>query len=502
MQGPKYLKLDSLMREFHIDGRHLAKLMNVDDSLVSKWRNGKRAIGKHYIRNLSGILIALDRTNRFARLMRMTGYQALGSAQADEQTLRAYFETWLQSDEPEAPADDLRSMIAGRAKASEIYVFHGTEGKRDAVGVFLDYALEDTNQKIWLFSQEDPDWLSADPAYMEAWQQKNEWIIQRNNTIQVIHPVSKNHKQVADYIIRWIPILMKRSATAYYIPRYQDPQCQVAIYLIENKVALISLFVQGRTQKRQTYLITDIEILKNIKDVLLDQFRASREMFHMMEYAGHPVLQRRIIANIKSCEPMACLVGDVPPFLVREDIWIACIANATMQAKEKERCCTLARSICYEHCRRENEYGDVCCVFHTQHIDHALTQERVVLSAFSRLAGFPVIVNRADYTRLLLSAADIAAADGHIKAVALTEAPPEFDECIDVYTWRTGGTCLLCTEDEEDQRGITLYTEEVTVSLALYYRCMALFQSAMEEQERKPSFEQWVRSIVETKAKQ
>ncbi|POP34254.1 hypothetical protein C3B58_03765, partial [Lactonifactor longoviformis] len=60
--------LNQLLKEFHLAGKQLAEYLNVDYSLVSKWRSEKRRLNPEYTHKIAKLFVALDAKYEYKRI--------------------------------------------------------------------------------------------------------------------------------------------------------------------------------------------------------------------------------------------------------------------------------------------------------------------------------------------------------------------------------------------------------------------------------------------------
>ena len=150
-------QLNLLMKEFKVTGKKLSEYLHVDSSLISKWKTGKRKVNQNYIESLAELFVSLDAYNSYRRIEKLTKMHLINSSQKN---IFDIFVMWLATSIPESKLDSLERYLPRNVNRQDYYTFHGKDGRRKAIEVFLSYLENKNNIKIRLYTQEDNIWFS------------------------------------------------------------------------------------------------------------------------------------------------------------------------------------------------------------------------------------------------------------------------------------------------------------------------------------------------------
>lgn len=187
-------------------------------------------------------------------------------------------------------ASPLERFISSQAKPLKSYLYTGEAGRREATRAFLDYTAEGANQKVWLYSTQDQKYSQKDPDYLIDWQNKN-FAVLENNEIRVIHPIYKDSRYVAEYLLRWLPLHLYGNAYAYYVPRCRREIAETSICLTEGVIGMYSISSPEDPTRVTTFLTTDVSTLQCLRDLLMPVFRESRCLFQCLSQSAQ-ILRR------------------------------------------------------------------------------------------------------------------------------------------------------------------------------------------------------------------
>lgn len=249
-------RLDFLMKLTDTTNNSLAHAVSFDQSYISKIRKGQRRATRNqdFLNAISAF---------FAR--RITEpYQRAAAAEAvcpgrvwplsDEEAARR-IAAWLNEDASPAP---IPSAVRRRRSPSMNY-FYGDEGRREAVTVFLEKALErKTPPHLYLHSDEPFGWLYEDPAFARRWAELMAGYLQHGGRITMIHSVSRNLGEMLEGVEKWMPLYMMGSIEPWYCPRVRDGIYRRTRFLARDLCAVVSDSVEGMTADNLTIYTDDV----------------------------------------------------------------------------------------------------------------------------------------------------------------------------------------------------------------------------------------------------
>ncbi|MGI6265399.1 MAG: helix-turn-helix domain-containing protein [Acutalibacteraceae bacterium] len=231
-------KLSAAMGLAGLSNARLGKRINVDDSLVSRFRGGQRSPRSNPT-TVNAICATLwrgirerNQTEELAALMKLVP-QAL----ADEDAAVSRLREWLFDGEREETAPVVERLVEnidlfsadgqprlpsfaqaadGQTLDDDAAVYLGAEGLQKAVVRFLGNAVRRGAGELWLYSDQPIDWMVDDPAFFAKWAALMLACVKSGVRIRVIHNVDRDLSEMIDAITGWLPLYMSGMIESYY----------------------------------------------------------------------------------------------------------------------------------------------------------------------------------------------------------------------------------------------------------------------------------------------
>lgn len=254
-------KLDFLMNITKTSNRVLAKKVTLDASYISRLRSGQRQPAKqeNYLKPMAQYfaLACKDELQRIAlgdalkmgkalptnpQTVASLIFQFLNEEQeCYDKSLRSFlhsignFEFSTAPDLPESLVSE--PVFIPYEKAG---LYYGVEGKRRSILDFLLLVLRHPRSlTLQLFSNENMDWLLADPCYTRSWALLMANIVSQGHRIQIIHTLSRDLGEILSAIVQWLPLYMTGGIEPYYYPQKRE-EIQRGTLFIAPEVAAVS----------------------------------------------------------------------------------------------------------------------------------------------------------------------------------------------------------------------------------------------------------------------
>ncbi|MCR4922898.1 MAG: hypothetical protein K5931_02685 [Lachnospiraceae bacterium] len=213
----------------------LSYLINVDPSLISRYRTGERSPKSNP--RISGILSQtlykrierLDNLEELSKLMQCpvsevkeeSFFNWLYNADSIEATNISAVELLLESIntydeipalEPSLPIKDILPPDIAR----DITQYQGYEGLREAVLRFLSDALENHSPELLLYSDQNLQWIVDDPDFKAKWIALMVKCISSGIHIRIIHNIERGFEEMNTAIVSWMPLYASGMIRSYY----------------------------------------------------------------------------------------------------------------------------------------------------------------------------------------------------------------------------------------------------------------------------------------------
>ena len=460
-------RLSLLMKVFAISGKDLSELMHIDSSLVSKWRSGKRMLKPKsvYADKIVSHIMERDKPNHYDNICKLLAndYDSIQSCSEKETAL--FLKSWLTSgntvDQKDSKFDDLKNMDT--VDISIFYKFHGNKGRRQAVRFFLDYAIKHSPQlEVLSYTEENATWFYENEAFLKEWGEKNNWLLQNNNMIKVIHPVDRTYENTATSMLKWMPLHMTGKTRAFYIPQYTDEPLSFTLFLIPNHLVVFNISSRIYSKSTETYVTNDKAFLSGIKNVLQDFFDKSMPIFKRYKFKSHVDYFNDLIGIMEA----------------KKAKYFYCSTFLFMPLSEN----LIKEILQYNHIPEEDisKYAELYSIISTlslrslsryfinyERIKAQLKQERVVLDSFSFIMGDTISVSRELFAKIVSEATDSIQGIDSIE-IGLTDSMMLNDlGSINLLVQENTYANFSSTDEEEP---LSLVTKELTVVTGIFMR--------------------------------
>lgn len=270
-------KLEFLLDMTSTSNAQLARIINVDPSMISRLRKGRRGIphDNSYIEAMADYFSKqLTKRYQLSALSEMLGCEELCHP-VQPHLLRMILSEWLLSaryDEDNKARPLLKTFdrlplyhdkngadntAAGDVKwnNSKLFVYYGNEGKRRAVCVFLQKILRyGTNCTIQVSSDESSEWIVENDDFAAKLSRMITALREKGCRCQRIAASASDINYSFDSIARWLPLMSSGSLESFHYPRMRDGLYRRTIIVVPDFGALVSTSVGHQRESGATFL--------------------------------------------------------------------------------------------------------------------------------------------------------------------------------------------------------------------------------------------------------
>ena len=265
-------RLDMAMTLLRIENGKLARVLNIDVSVVSRYRCGVLYPNRNEPikeRLCDHLMNRAERTGRKDELAALCGVEAeelspeslaewLFDAAEDRPAEMA--ETLFRSIDTFTPGSGIPSAPPQLPSIQEAETYRGTEGLRSAVVRFLTDAVREGGELL-LYSDEPMDWMTGDREYFALWASLMVACVQNGVHIRIIHNVDRIGPEMVDAIHGWFPLYMSGMIEPYVFRKMRNPRFCHTLFLRPGGAAIQSFFPVEAGEDRLYEYITDNEHL-------------------------------------------------------------------------------------------------------------------------------------------------------------------------------------------------------------------------------------------------
>jgi len=274
-------RLEPAMELAEVSSARLARSVNVDASLIAKYRSGVRVPQMNHpiihsiAAALSARICALERTGALARLI-----GAPADCLRDEGEGARLLEAWLRDFSavdtsvienflegmdafapeeeppllrPEEAADE--SVLNDRAS-----FYDGVAGLRRAVLRFLGGAVRGGWKELWLYSDQGMEWMLGERDFTLRWASLMIAYVRGGGRIRIIHHVDRGLEEMVAAIQSWMPLYLSGGVEGWYSLRGGGERFSHTLFLAPENACVECTCVAGGERARYRYVTDEAEL--------------------------------------------------------------------------------------------------------------------------------------------------------------------------------------------------------------------------------------------------
>ena len=239
-------RLTMVMEAAGLSNARLARFLNVDSSIISRYRNGKRSphSKKYFVSSLCETLYEY-----MANHEKLPVLNKLIGLEEDRLVSEQRFSNWMcgepSSAEPdggfgpilsgEFPMLSLEDAVEDDILSDTSDVYIGTDGLRNAVLRFLATAARTGDGEMLLYSDLDMGWMTGSKKFFQQWLSLMVCCLQNGVRIKIIHNIDRKMMEMGHAMASWLPLYMSGKIQSYYNPRQKGHRfCNTLFLYREN----------------------------------------------------------------------------------------------------------------------------------------------------------------------------------------------------------------------------------------------------------------------------
>ncbi len=280
---PNRLKI--LMKIFAIKNKDLSQYLQVDVSLVSKWRSGARNIAsnKEYLCKLISYVLNLDRRNNFSQVRELLSGEYVLSERWTEDELALLLNDWLcASGAVKTNSLAMSDILQGGtwSKIERLYLWKGRDGRREAIKYFNEYARQCSSEiEIYSYMSDSNQWFHEDRAFLDLYTKMANDLFQKGNTLNIIYSVNRLCHETAASLAYWIPLHLCDNVEGYFVPRFNEDESLKIMFLLLKGKALVFGISSGENDACYSWLVFDSAFLKRMEGIAMQYFKSAVPIF-------------------------------------------------------------------------------------------------------------------------------------------------------------------------------------------------------------------------------
>ncbi len=275
-------RFDSAVSLLGLSNSSIADILNVDVSLISRYRSGIYSPHKneHLAEKLSELLVF--RAEKIGKTKELAELCGTDEARFDADTVW----TWLYDFSPERDSAkasallhsldtmlqslDIDDTVDDIPKLQKAKIYYGLEGRKNAIVRFLNDAAREGGE-LFIYSDEPSDGVLGDGNFFKLWTSLMANCVNRGVKIKIIHNLDRENNKTIMAINRWVPLYVSGMIEPYRFRLKRDVRFYHTLFLHAGKACIHGFFPSNSNDRWYEY-ITDskrLEILQNEFDSIL-----------------------------------------------------------------------------------------------------------------------------------------------------------------------------------------------------------------------------------------
>ncbi len=277
-------RLNLLIEFFGVRNSEIAKGINVDPSIISRYRTGARlpSINNININNLAEFFAKLivessgvkDFESSFGIVLRdqysveyikKKIYEYLVDYGESISFLNSIFEKVNSFNSEEFdPSSVLKAIEQVHVPKNETIKRKGLDGLRELVIKFLCLvASSESKQLLKLFSNQSMEWLTEDREFFNTWKMLMCIVLTRGHRIKIIHYFSRPNDEIINAIEGWIPLHIIGNIESYSSTSLPLSMFSNTLFICSNNFLVMGSTIIGLEDSTEYYFSRDKHIVES-----------------------------------------------------------------------------------------------------------------------------------------------------------------------------------------------------------------------------------------------
>ena len=275
------------------------KLLSIDPSYISRFRNGLRTpvsnskLTEKMCRVLYSRLKDQKRLSNLARLMNISHENLHNDTDLEKELY-----SWLFLSEDNTVSsfvvgmvDQIGSFSADIIKPPMSFetaaektalsdnqpLYHGMAGLQTAVLRFLGNVIERKEKDLYLYSDQNIDWITTDKSFQQKWMSLMIQCVTSGVKIHIIHNIERNLVEIGEAIRSWLPLYPSGQIESFYLDGQKNTIFSTTLFLCPGYACIYGNNVVGTENESGNYLFETepekINMCRQFFDTLLGKAR-------------------------------------------------------------------------------------------------------------------------------------------------------------------------------------------------------------------------------------
>lgn len=294
-------RLDRSIRLADLSNASLSRIINVDASLISRYRSGERMprINSEIMKTTGNAL--WTRIIKNEKQGELAEYMSVDSGELDEKVFCRWlfeavsdggmagrlietFDSFSMSSPGSLPI--LSELYKADDKNSDKSFYQGIPGLRSAVLRFLGEVIRFGAPEVLLYSNQDMGWMVSEPDFCGKWGMLMFICVSGGTKIRIIHNIDRGMDEMIAAIKSWLPLYMSGNIEPYYSKKIGRDKFNRTVFLCPGLACVESGHVKGMESMAIYNYHTDEKVLKVFKCEMKLLFEDALPLMSVVEPEG------------------------------------------------------------------------------------------------------------------------------------------------------------------------------------------------------------------------
>ncbi|MBQ7161044.1 MAG: hypothetical protein IJR90_04995 [Clostridia bacterium] len=274
------VRLSEVMELTGLTNARLARLANVDASLISRYRHGKRSPNVNRGAADSVCRSIIDRAESQKRLNELEALIGVPSGLfEDKESGFIAFRSWLcdaavsQNGSIEQMLRDIDSisdaplgflpdpvLAAADAASDSRGEYYNVEGLKRAALRLLGTALLSGAERLTLYSDLAMNWMTADRGFSASWTSLMLACIKKGIRITVVHNIDRGLEEMTAGISKWMPLYMTGMVDGWYSVNPGGGRFTHTLFILPGRAAVTSCSAVGAAEQKYAFATGEADL--------------------------------------------------------------------------------------------------------------------------------------------------------------------------------------------------------------------------------------------------
>ena len=252
------------------------KLLNIDPSYVSRFRNGLRTpvsngkLTNEMCRILYSRLKDQKNLSKLAKIMNISPENLRNDTDWEKELYSwlflsvdstvSSFVVGMVDQIGSFSADIIKPPLpfetaADKAALSDSRpLYHGMTGLQTAVLRFLGNVIERKEKDLYLYSDQNIDWITADKVFQAKWMSLMIGCVTSGVKIHIIHNIERNLTEIGEAIRSWLPLYPSGQIESFYLDGQKNTNFSTTLFLCPGYASIYGNNIVGMENENGNYL--------------------------------------------------------------------------------------------------------------------------------------------------------------------------------------------------------------------------------------------------------